>query len=315
MSVGACCHDARVPIPDYQSLMRPVLETLADGRVLAMRELTEEIADRLSLSDDDRRQTIASGMSLIANRVHWSVTYLFKARAVDRPQRGRVQITERGRNLLSSPVEIRNSTLEQFQEYRDFYDKYRSKKAATGRSTKVEEVPPEEESPDDLIARAEASARAVLAGDLLEKVRSIEATAFERLVLKLLTAMGYGGLGLMRHTGKSGDGGVDGVIEEDKLGLNRIYVQAKRYGAGNTVGAEEMRNFLGAMSGKVDRGVFLTTSTFTPSAERELAGRGVRVVLINGEELVDLMIDHGVGVEPIKVATIHRINEDYFDEL
>ncbi len=302
-------------IPDYQSLMRPVLETLADGRVLAMRDLTEEISDRLSLTDEDRRQTIASGMSLIANRVHWSVTYLFKARALDRPQRGSVQITERGRGLLAMPGEIRNSTLEQFAEYREFYGKYRSNKAAQARAAESVMVPSEEESPDDLIARAEAEARVALASELLQKVRSIEATAFERLVLKLLEAMGYGGLGLLRHTGKTGDGGVDGVIEEDKLGLNRIYVQAKRYGAGNAVGSEEMRNFLGAMSGRVDRGVFLTTSTFTPAAERELEGRGVRVVLINGEELVDLMIDHGVGVEPVKVATIHRINEDFFEEL
>lgn len=293
--------------------MRPVLETLADGRVLAMRDLTAEISDRLALTDEDQRQTITSGMSLIANRVHWSVTYLFKARAVDRPQRGRVQITERGRALLATPGGIRNSTLEQFPEYREFYDKYRSRKAAAAPAGPT--VPVEEESPDDLIARAEADARIVLAGDLLEKVRAIEATAFERLVLRLLGAMGYGGLGLMRHTGKTGDGGVDGVIEEDKLGLNRIYVQAKRYQAGNTVGSEEMRNFLGAMSGKVDRGVFLTTSTFTQAAEHELEGRGVRVVLIKGEELVDLMIEHGVGVEPIKVATIHRINEDFFDEL
>jgi restriction system protein len=304
-----------VAIPDYQSLMRPVLETLADGRVRAMRDLTEEISNRLALSDEDRRQTITSGMSLIANRVHWSVTYLFKARAVDRPQRGRVQITDRGRELLATAGEIRNSTLEQFAEYREFYDKHRRKKAARASSVEPMTPPDEDESPDDLIARADAGARVVLASELLEKVRSIEATAFERLVLKLLEAMGYGGLGLMRHTGRTGDGGVDGVIEEDKLGLNRIDVQAKRYGAGNTVGSEEMRNFLGAMSGKVDRGVFLTTSTFTPAAERELDGRGVRVVLINGEELVDLMIDHGVGVEPVKVATINRINEDFFEEL
>jgi restriction system protein len=203
--------------------------------------------------------------------------------------------------------------LEQFPECPEFYDKYRSRKAAA--STAGPTVPVEQESPDDLIAPAEADTRIVLAGDLLEKVRAIEATAFQRLVLKLLEAMGYGGPGLMRHTGKTVDGGVEGVIEEDKLGLNRIYVQAKRYQAGNTVGSVEMRNFLGAMSGKVDRGMFLTTSTFTQAAERKLEGRGVRVVLIKGDEVVDLMIEHGVGVEPIKVATIHRINEEFFDEL
>lgn len=221
-----------------------------------MRGLTDEISERLSLSNDDRRQTIASGKSLIGNRVHWSATYLFKARAIDRPQRGRVQITERGRALLSTPGEIRNTTLEQFAECREFYDKYRGRKGLRAASPGPTTIPKEDESPDDLIARAGADARAVLASELLDKVRSFEATGFERLVLKLLEAIGYGGLGLMRHTGKTGDGGVDGVIEEDKLGLNRIYVQAKRYAAGNTVGSEEMRNFLGAMSGKSTEACF-----------------------------------------------------------
>lgn len=159
---------------------------------------------------------------------------------MDRPERGRVEITERGPALLTESGEIRNSTLEQFAEYREFYDKYRSKKSTRSSSVDLTSAAGEDESPDDLIARAEADARVVLASELLEKVRSIEATGFERLVLKLLEAMGYGGLGLLRHTGRTGDGGVDGVIEEDKLGLNRIYVQAKRYGAGNTVGSEEM---------------------------------------------------------------------------
>lgn len=301
-------------IPDYQTLMRPVLETLSDGSILASRDLTDSVSDRLNLSDEERRQTITSGMSLIANRVHWSVTYLFKARAVDRPKRGYVQITDRGRMLLATDQEIRNRALEQFPEYRAFYDKYRSRKGSTSVSP-AENAPEGVESPDDLIARAEADSRGLLAAELLDKVRSVDAASFELLVLNLLSSMGYGGLGRLRHTGQTGDGGIDGVIEEDKLGLSQIYVQAKRYQAGNTVGSDDMRNFLGAMSGKVDRGVFLTTSTFTSSAARELEGRGVRVVLIDGEELVDLMIDHGVGVEPVRVATVYRINEDFFDDL
>lgn len=309
-----------MPIPDYQSLMKPVLTVLASGDVLPMRELTERISDDLALTDAERRETITSGMSLIANRVHWSVTYLFKAKAVERPRRGHVQITQRGRDLLATGAEIRNSTLEQFPEYRAFYDKYRRRKAKPSTSANEPMLPvdaaEEDESPDDLIARAEAGARTVLAAELLEKVRSIEATAFERLVLRLLGAMGYGGTDLEPlHTGGSGDGGIDGIITEDKLGLDRIYLQAKRYKADNTVQAGDIRNFLGALMGKGDRGVFLTASTFTSGARAAAQGVPARIVLIDGEELVDLMIDHGVGVEPVRVATLHRMNEDFFDAL
>jgi len=293
--------------------MKPVLTVLAEGNVLSMRALTERISNDLGLTEEERRETIQSGMSLIANRVHWSVTYLFKAKAVERPQRGHVQITERGRDLSAADGEIRNSTLEQFPEYLAFRDKFRKKKAAS-EATPAE--PMEAESPDDLIARAESASRSVLAAELLEKVRKVNAAAFERLVLKLLGAMGYGGSNLEPlHTGSSGDGGIDGIISEDKLGLDRIYLQAKRYSADNTVQASEIRNFLGALMGKGDRGVFLTTSTFTSGARAAVKGVPARIVLIDGEELVELMIDHGVGVEPVRLATLHRMNEDFFDAL
>lgn len=306
-------------IPDYQSLMKPVLEVLADSDVLSVRDLTERVSQRLKLTENERRETITSGMSLIANRVHWSVTYLFKARTVHRPRRGHVQITQRGRDLLASGAEIRNATLEQFPEYREFYDKYRTKKART-RMTGESAAPSsgvgnEDESPDDLMARAERDARVVLSAELLERVRAIHPAEFERLVLKLLAAMGYGGLGEHLHTGQSNDKGLDGVITEDKLGLDRIYVQAKRYGDGNVVSPEQVRAFLGAMMGQGDRGVFITASTFTKGARQAVTGVGKRVVLIDGEELVDHMINHGVGVEPVRVTTLYRLNEDFFDAL
>lgn len=302
-------------IPDYQTLMRPVLTVLADGNVLSMRSLTERLSIDLGLTEDERRETIPSGMSLMANRVHWSVTYLFKAKALERPQRGHVQITQRGHDLLAIDEEIRNAALEQFPEFLAFRDKFRKKQTPTSAVTAPGSTE-EQESPDDLIARAETDARTVLAAELLEKIRSIEASAFERLVLRLLRAMGYGGSDLEPlHTGGSGDGGIDGIISEDKLGLDRIYLQAKRYKADNTVQSSEIRNFLGALMGKGDRGVFLTTSTFTKGAREAAAGVPARIVLIDGEELVDLMIDHGVGVEPVRVATLHRMNEDFFDAL
>lgn len=306
-------------IPDYQSLMKPVLEILADAEVLSMRDLTETLSQRLNLSEDERRETITSGMSLIANRVHWSVTYLFKAGAVARPQRGHVQITQRGRGLVEDGGEIRNARLEQFPEYREFRDKHKKRKDrltdTSAGTTAGNEVADEEGSPDDLIVRAETAAREVLTAELLEKVRSIHHTDFERLVLRLLAAMGYGGLGQHLHTGQSNDKGLDGIITEDKLGLDRIYVQAKKYGEGNAVTPEQIRGFLGAMMGRGDRGVFLTASTFTSGAREAATGVPARIVLIDGQELVELMIEHGVGVEPVRVATLHRIDEDFFETL
>lgn len=259
-------------------------------------------------------------MSLIANRVHWSVTYLSKAKVVERPKRGFVQITDRGRQLLAEGIEVRNSVLDRFPEYREFYNKYRSNRAKARQPTDpstavVDATETEVYSPDDLIAQAEANARLSIKAELIEKVRSIHPTSFEHLVLKLLGAMGYGGLGELAHTGQTNDKGLDGIISEDKLGLDRIYVQAKRYGDGNSVSAEQIRGFLGAMMGKGDRGVFITTSTFTRGAREAVTGVPARIVLIDGERLVDLMIDHGVGVEPVRVATIHRVDEDFFEGL
>jgi restriction system protein len=255
-------------------------------------------------------------MGLLQNRTHWAVTYLFKAKAVSRPQRGHVEITDRGRALLEAGGPIRNSTLEQFPEYREFYDKYRSKKAASASAAQSDAEPAEDASPDDLIARAELAARATLVEELLEKLRSIEPAAFEKLVLRLLQAMDYGTSGAVEHSGRSGDGGIDGIITQDALGLDRIYIQAKRYAAGNSVQSPEIRNFLGALMGQQgDRGVFLTTSSFTTGAVETARTVSARVVLIDGDRLAELMIDHGVGVQEQRVTTLHRIDEDFFEAL
>ena len=303
-------------IPDYQTLMKPVLTILDSSGVLSTRDLADQVADALQLTEDDRRQTIQSGMSLLANRVHWSVTYLFKAKAVNRPKRGHVEITDRGQALLASGQPIRNDALEQFPEYREFYDKYRSRKAATSSQSDQLTIDKESESPDDLIARAEASARASLAEELLDRLRGIEPAAFEILVLRLLRAMGYGTSGDLEHSGRSGDGGVDGIITQDKLGLDRIYIQAKRYAVGNNVQAPAIRDFLGAlMQHQGDRGVFLTTSSFTQGAVEAAKHVPARIVLIDGSQLTELMIDHRVGVQEQRVATIHHIDEDFFEGL
>jgi len=305
-----------VSIPDYQSLMEPVLRIVQRDGVLTMRDLADRVAADLELSEEDRRQTIQSGMGLLENRTHWAVTYLFKAKAVNRPKRGHVEITDRGRALLASGQPIRNNALEHFPEYREFYNKYRSKKAAGSTGTVEVPEPAEDESPDDLIARAELAARATLAEELLEKLRAIEPAAFEKLVLRLLQAMEYGTAGAIEHSGQSGDGGIDGIITQDALGLDKIYIQAKRYAVGNTVQSPAIRDFLGALMGhQGDRGVFLTTSTFSTGAVETARHVAARVVLIDGEQLAELMIDHGVGVQEQRVATLHRIDEDFFETL
>lgn len=303
-------------IPDYQSLMEPVLRVLVRDGAMSVRDLADRVGTDLCLTDTDRRQSIQSGMGLLQNRTHWAVTYLFKAKAVSRPQRGHVEVTDRGRALLGAGGPIRNSALEQFPEYRAFYDKYRSKKAASSSTLASYATPIEEETPDDLIARAELAARADLSADLLEKLRTIHPVAFEKLVLKLLQAMDYGISGAIEHSGRPGDGGIDGIITQDALGLDRIYIQAKRYAAGNAVQSPDIRNFLGALMGQQgDRGVFLTTSTFSTGAIETAKSVAARVVLIDGERLAELLIDRGVGVQAQRVASLHRIDEDFFETL
>lgn len=303
-------------IPDYQTLMEPVLRVLERGELLSMRDLSDRVAVDLHLTDEDRRETIQSGMGLLENRVHWSVTYLFKAKAVDRPRRGHVEITDRGRGLLNSGQPIRNAALEQFPEYREFYDKYRSRKSAAPPTPDVPTEPVSEDSPTDLIARAEATARASVSLELLTKVRAVDPTEFERLVLKLLEAMGYGKSGMLEQTARTGDGGIDGIISQDPLGLDRIYLQAKRYAEDNPVQRPDIDKFGGALMGNQgDRGVFITTSRFSSGARAQADRVNARIELIDGDRLAELMIDYGVGVQPELEVTLYRVDEDFFESL
>ena len=303
-------------IPDYQTLMEPVLRVLDREGVLSVRELANTLATDLTLTPEDRQQTTTSGTGLLENRAHWSVTYLFKAGAVVRPQRGHVEITARGRGLLQSGEPIRNSVLQQFPEYQAFMAKHRKPAASDKQAAAPTEMTPDQaESPDDLIGRAVDEARAALADELLTKVRTIDPAQFERLVLKLLRAMGYGKF-RVEHSGRPGDAGIDGIVSQDPLGLDRIYVQAKRYAADNVVHRPAIQGFVGALMGaQGDRGVFITTSSYSRGAAEEAERVNARIVLIDGDRLAELMIDHGVGVEAERVATLHRIDEDYFEEL
>jgi len=303
-------------VPNYQTLMDPVLRVVSRTGVIGMRDLAEEVARAIDLSDEDRKLSIQSGMGLLQNRLHWSVTYLVKAGALVRPRRAHVEITERGRTLLESSVPVSNDALDQFPEFREFRAKSRKKSAREVTSDPDENLPEADESPQDLVTRALNESRTALSGDLLLRARELEPIAFERLVLKLLSAMGYGAYGVLEHSGRSGDAGVDGIISQDPLGLDRIFLQAKRYAADNVVHRPAIQGFVGALMGaQGDRGVFITTSSFSRGAVDEAARVNARIELIDGERLAELMIDYGVGVQPETKVTLHRLDEDFFEVL
>lgn len=300
-------------VPDYQSLMAPCLHVLADGRSLPVRALRDAVAERLEVTSDDREAKIPSGSFVFDNRMHWAITYMAQAGLVTRPRRAVVQITDRGKNVLRQHSNrVDNTVLAQFPEFTEF--KSRSKETTPGSAEAQENadtVPPAES-----IANAVKLAHTALADELIERVRERDPEFLEHLVLRTLTAMGYGGShGAAEHLGRSGDEGLDGVIRQDALGLDRIYVQAKRYGKSRAVGRPEIQEFVGALHGaQADRGVFITTSRFTPDAQQFAERIQARVVLINGIELAQLMIRHNIGVQVRDTYVVKRMDEDFFED-
>jgi restriction system protein len=300
-------------VPDYQTLMAPCLHAMEDGEPHAVRDLRDDVAQRVQLGPGDREERIPSGALLFDSRVHWAITYMAQAGLVRRPRRGVAQITDRGREVLKrSPERVDNSVLTQFREFVEF--KSRSKATPTGSPQPDESsdaVPPTES-----IANAVKLAHTALADELLDRVRERDPAFLEHLVLRILTAMGYGGVtGAAEHLGRSGDEGLDGVIRQDALGLDRIYVQAKRYAESRAVGRPEIQEFVGALHGaQADRGIFITTSRFTPDAHTYAERVQARVILISGIELAQLMVQHDIGVQVRDTYVIKRIDEDFFED-
>ena len=305
-------------IPTYDQLMLPVL-ALCGQKNWTMRDLISRISDDLGLTVEERQQLLPSGsISLIANRVHWAKTYLKKAGLLAQPKRGEVEITERGRKVLAeAPKTIDLKLLQQFEEFQSFLHK-----AENGHSSEPAPAPAPLEvsagtrTPQELIATAEKELEASLRDDLLTRVLEASPQFFERLIIDLLTAMGYGGAGSNagEHLGGTGDGGIDGIIREDRLGLDRIYLQAKRYKPGNTVGSEAVRSFKGALLEKgAHKGVLITTSSFSKSAN-EAAGQSgsLRLVLVDGDQLTKLMVTFNVGVRVARRVEIKSVDLDYF---
>lgn len=303
-------------IPDYQALMRSVLECAGAGEA-RIGDVVERVAEKLSLTAEERAQLLPSGkQTVLANRVAWAKTYLAKAGLVESTRRAYFRITPRGQAALSdAAATINNAYLDQFAEFQDF--RTRVTEAGTGTAT-VEPVKPaaSAETPDEVLRRAHATVTGALATELLDRVRKAPPAFFETLIVTLLIAMGYGGTSeeAGRAIGQSGDDGVDGVIDQDPLGVDQIYVQAKRYAEGNNVGAGALRDFFGALSlKKAQKGIFVTTSSFSPAAIETARGLGSRIVLIDGLQLSRRMIRYNVGCRDEDVLRLKRVDEDFFE--
>lgn len=302
-------------IPDYETLMLPLLIKLSDGQERVLKDAQQELADEFDLSAEERAQLLPSGATLtFASRVGWAKTYLKKAGLVCQPRRGTVQITDVGRQAVAQkPNRINVKFLERYPDFMEFRNGVKSRESQE--DVKVDAQHPSDLTPDEIMEAAYQKSRSALADEALERVAACSPAFFERLVVQLLIKMGYGGSRdeAGRAVGRSGDGGIDGVINEDRLGLDAIYLQAKRWS--NVVGRPDIQQFVGALAGqRASKGVFITTSRFTQEAREYAASSQYKVVLIDGERLADLMIEHGLGVSVVATYPIKRIDSDFFAE-
>lgn len=307
-----------MPCPTYEDFMLPMLQFLADGRTVHWREMIPALADMLAMSQADREELLPSGIrTALEDRVGWAKTYVKKAGLIDQPLRGHVRITQVGLQALAKkPSHIDGKFLQSYPGFAEFQQAKKPKKQSD--SVEVESAQAEVMTPDEMVQRGYAALRAKLRDEILEQVRGMQPSAFERLVVELMVKMGYGGsfADAAKAVGKSGDGGIDGIIKEDLLGLDTIYLQAKRYAADNPINDHEVRNFIGSLATrKARKGVFITTSSFRDKATEMAKTTEYRLVLIDGSELADLMIDHGLGVSVVQSYNVCRLDSDYFAEL
>ncbi len=298
-------------LPSWQFFIRYVLEALEDGQVKHRKDLKREAAEIAPLTDEQRELAFNGGEPISEHRSGWAMSALTRAGAVEKPNRGFFKLTETGRQLLvDHPHGISEKTLKTMPAWGE----YEPTKRAASEVERVESL----EFEGDPIERIGAAVKDIeqsVAAELLTKLRLGSPDFFERSVLDLLAAMGYGGLEKNKtHTGKSGDGGIDGVLDQDALGLTRVHVQAKRYAEGNTVGRPDIQQFIGALGDKsATQGVFVTSSKFSREALETSERAGEKIALIDGNRLVELMIKYGVGVQITRKLEIIELDEDYFE--
>jgi restriction system protein len=308
-----------LPVPDYQSFMRPLLAFGADGNEKNINAAIDALANEFHLTPEDRKALLPSGkQTILANRVHWARTYLDKAGALRRTRRSHFVVTDRGRELLKQhPDRIDTRVLRQFPEFQAF-------QTARVESSEDSEHPKDQGSeelssatPEDAIQNAENTISATLRTQLLDRISELSPAFFERLVVDLIVSMGYGGTrsNVVQALGKSGDEGIDGVVNEDPLGLDVVYIQAKRYAPDNTIGRDRIQQFAGALVGQgASKGVFVTTSSFSRGAVEYAQRVPQKIILVDGKELTKLMIQYGVGVRTERTIELKRIDLDYFEE-
>jgi len=301
-------------VPDFQSLMMPLLRTAADEREHSLAEARDVLADEFKLSDADREEPLPSGrQSKFSNRVAWAKSYLQQAGLLLSPRRGHFQLSDRGRDVLKAPpTRIDIKFLEQYPEFVEFRT---PKSALVDVPSEVPAGQAEPETPEEALEAAHLKMRVRLGSEILTRVKAASPQFFERLVVELLLKMGYGGSrrDAGQAIGRSGDEGIDGVISEDRLGLEVVYLQAKKWDG--TVGRPEIQRFVGALHGKrAKKGVFITTGAFSAEATAYVEHIDPKVVLIDGRRLAELMIDFDVGVNTWATYNVKRVDSDYFDE-
>jgi len=300
-------------LPTWDGFNVPVLQVLSDGRTRSLRELRREVADVVGLTPEHRAETLPSGQSKSANRIGWATSYLTRVGAIERPQRGHYTITEGGLELLAKhPVGITELDLRGMAKPGDEW--WVSKPVDGATATQMDEATTIDPlDPTEQVEQGVARIHADVAAELLERLHAHDPEFFEQAVVELLLAMGYGGAhGSGAPTQLTHDGGIDGIIDQDALGLNKVFVQAKRYAPDSAVQKPEVQAFVGALSGKADGGIFITTGRFTSGAVDYGNTAHARVILVDGTRLTELMIHYGVGVQVKQTHTVVELDEDFF---
>lgn len=302
-------------IPDYQSVMRPLLAYLSDGQIHSISEIHDALCKHFELSPDEIKERLASGtQTIIRNRVGWARTYLSKAGLISIPQRAHATITERGLQALAEcPERVDVRYLKRYEEFREFH----APKAEPSEVQPSISVDQDETTPEEQLATSYQAINKSLADELITTIRAATPGFFEKLVVDLMLAMGYGGSRKEagQATQATSDDGIDGIIKEDRLGLDIIYLQAKRWKKGNTVHRPEIDKFIGSLTRhRARKGVFITTSDFSTGAKEAIKNLDMKVVLIDGQQLAELMIEHNLGVTTKDVYEVKQFDSDYFSE-
>ena len=302
-----------MPIPQFQEFMKPALEALQNREIKHQSQIENYVANKMNISQEARREFLPNGRTLaVRSRLYWALYYMFRAGLVDRPKKASYQITEDGLKDLASGQRIDVNFLRKYPQFVDFLNKSR----ANAKDTMEDASSESDFDPDTNLGAAIEKANIDTKDDLLKRLRKVKDRAFEEICLELMRAMGYG----VRHdlTKKSHDGGIDGIVYMDALGLDKIYLQEKRFGEGHKVNEKEVRDFIGALStSTVTKGVFFTTSEFADKAKdaaTQAQAKGLIVKLIDADKLVELMMEYNVGVQVTETYQRRKIDEDFFDE-